>query len=68
MRLTFIHSFILDAFHVPHSVIGTVDTTVNKNDKNPCLHAVYIMWQVTYNKINNEITWYVSSDKLYGEK
>ena len=54
MRLTFIHSFIMDVIHVPHTVICTVDTTVNKNDKQLCLHVVYIMGQVIHNKINNE--------------
>jgi len=51
---TNIHSFIMDAIHVLPTVIGTVDTTVNKNDKKLCLHVVYIMVQVIHNKINNE--------------
>ena len=54
----------MDAIHVLPTLIGTVDTTVNKNDKKLCLHVVYIMVQVIHNKINNEAPWYVGNDKF----
>ena len=54
----------MDAIHVLPAVIGTVGTTVNKNDKKLCLHVVYIMVQVIHNKINNEAPWYVGNDKF----
>ena len=54
----------MDVIHVPYTVIGTVDTTVDKNDKKLCLHAVYTMVQVIHNKINNEAPGYIGSDKF----
>lgn len=40
--LYLVSKYFLSTYYVPTSVLGTVDTTMNTVDKNPCPHVVYI--------------------------
>lgn len=40
--LYLVSKYFLSTYYVPASVLGTVDITMDKMDKNPCLHLVYI--------------------------
>ena len=41
---------VLSAYHVPGTLIGPGNTAMNKSDKNPYPHGVYVLMGKTDNK------------------